>query len=171
MSVAFAVTIPTQPVTGALVYIPLGGDGFSAPQSAWGIVASTLAGDVSGGQAGMDVTLDDRYTSLVSFVAPQVNMGTEADLEVQMRLVGNTTPNMVENITLVAAAITSDAAGLWIPPAWICPGGDQVCTVSFVAPNTDGDTLVLSLLVYNFDIRAREVTPSGILNFARGQFG
>ncbi len=168
MSVAFAVTLPLAPGTGILTYVPLGGDGFFAPFAAYSLTSLTLAGDASGGQAGMDITLDDRYTSLVAFLAPQVNQVTEADLVAQMRVVGNNSPSIVENITLLASAVTSDSAALWIPPPWICPGGSNVCTASFVAPNVNGDTSVLSALIYLFNIRAREESPVGLLNFARG---
>lgn len=155
-------------------FIPLGGDGFSAPRAAYSISGATVAGDVSGGTAGVLCSMDNRYCSLVSYCTGRINQATPADAELAMtirELTSGRVPVLSDSGTVeaMAATTTSDAiARTWLPPPIICPGADPVSILSVLATNNDGDVFVMDAVIYLFDIRVREVTPMGPILWSRG---
>jgi len=171
LSVTSSFTLPAQPATGSAIQVPLGGDGFSAPHSAVVLRSITLAHDVSGGSAVMEVILDDRFCSLVSYQQMFIDQATELAEVVRAEIVGATSPICRDNITLTPNATLSDTAGIWYPPSWILPGTANRCILRYTAVNVDGDTSHQNALIYQFDIRVRELTNVGFLNWARGPIG
>ncbi len=167
MSVAEAIALPAQPTIGAVVRIPLGGDGMNAPHSAYCVNFFGLTADASGGTGQLSITMDDRYCSLVGFAQGFID-GTSTDQVVRYQLTGEGTPTIVDNRTLLGHTSKTDVSGIWYPPTWVLPGGNQVCTLRLVVDNVDGDDPSLTCVVYNFDIRARELTNIGFLGYARG---
>jgi len=168
VTVSSSFTLPAQPPTGSAILVPLGGDGFSAPHSAITLRAMTLEHDASGGSAVMNAVLDDRYVSLVSFVQMFIDQAIETDEVVRVELSGPSSPTIRTNFTLTANAHFSDTAGIWYPPSWVLPGTSNRCTLAFSADNVDGDQSQMNVLIYQFDIRVRELTNVGFLNWARG---
>jgi len=168
VSVTSSFTLPAQPATGAAIQVPLGGDGFAAPHSAVVLRNVNLAHDASGGSAIMETILDDRYVSLVSYMAMFIDQATELAEVVRAEIVGATSPILRENIALVPNATLSDTAGVWYPPPWVLPGTSNRCILRYTAVNVDGDTSFQNALIYQFDIRVRELTNVGFLNWARG---
>lgn len=169
MSVSTTLTLPAQPTTaGTVSVIPLGGDGFSAPHSAYSLRSQRLDHDASGGTAAITCVLDARYVSLVSFVNLFIDQASASDEIVRIELEGAGTPIIRDNFTLTANPTTVDAGNIWYPPTWVLPGADRVCLIRFTADNVDGNDSFMSALIYNFDIRVREVTNVGFLGWARG---
>ncbi len=167
MAVTETITLPAQPAAGSSVYVPLGGDGLTAPHSAYSIRSMAAVMDVSGGLAQVKVVLDDRFCSLVSFVTAHIENESTSQV-VRFQISGSSTPSIIDNVTLLGFVAHSDCSNVWYPPTWVLPGSGQVCTLTVAADNVDGDTLSVSAVVYNFDIRVRELTNVGFLGWARG---
>ena len=86
-----------------------------------------------------------------------------------MEIAGPNTPTIRQNHALVPNATLSDTANIWYPPSWVLPGTTaNVCNFSFRAANVDGDQSQMNALIYQFDIRVRELTDVGFLNWSRG---
>ncbi len=119
MSVSSEITLPAQPGVGRVDWVPLGGDGVTAPQGYYDIDVQ-LVGDASGGTASIVVNFDIRYTSLISFVNAKIEADTAAgefslDLERSAGISGGvhvvgTFPGITEGVVLV------NSAYLWYPP-------------------------------------------------------
>jgi len=176
ISVALSFTLPAQPSTGNVNYIPLGGDGFTAPIAAYGVSGATVAGDVSSGIATINLTMDNRYCSLVGYATGRILQGTPADAELRMAI-GVTAaplgkvPLQVDqgDVTAIAATVSPDSiAKTWLPPSIILPGGVDAPVLSLAATNVDGDFFTIDALIYLFNIRVRELTPMGPILFSRG---
>lgn len=155
MSVTLEFALNEQPATGAVNLVPLGGNGFTAPQSMYEIQA-TLAGDVSGGTNKITFTQDPRFSSLLT-LANNTYVGNTGPIEVGFEM-RNTAPagpfargfsNASPLSTINGVIIT-----VWNPPP-IMTMDLWACTT----PNVDGDTSNFNAWVYNFNIRVLEVTP------------
>ncbi len=170
MSVASALQIPDQPAAGLTEIIPMGGDGFTAPHQAQ-VATVQLAGDAGGGSSLITIRLDERYTNLVSVVSANITgaaANTNYLLDLQMtafevyRILGFLT--FVSFGGAITGALNSV---LWTPPPVlaIAPPGlaSAPPLVRFGTANVDGDTNLLSVRVYCFDKRARELTPLNVL--------
>lgn len=154
-------------------YVALGGDGFSAPFSAIVVRAMSLTHDASAGNATISIVMDDRYCSLVSYAAFNIEQATIDDEQVIQMSIASAggTANMIDLIAGRAAPTTMTSpnyGGLWTPPAWILPGSSLVTTLSFAADNVNTDVSFLGALIYQFDLNVRQTAPVGLLNFARG---
>lgn len=168
MSVSETLTLPAQPPDGgSVVRVPLGGDGLQAPHSAYSVRAANITMDASSGIATMDINLDDRFCSLVSFVTVVVD-GNASDQVVKFQISGASTPSIIDHVLLTGFGGVAESANVWYPPTWVLPGAGEVCDVRVIAANTDGDDMQVSLVVYNFDIRVRELTNIGFLGWSRG---
>lgn len=164
--------MPAQPTSGGtLDYIPLGGDGFSAPQAAYGLKTFASAGDASGGSLVMTATLDNRYCSLVAFATVQITQGTAADADVRVLLRGDTIPSVLLQETLDSVALTASAfqvARSFSFAPLIIPGSAENGQLQVSFTNVDGDLYFVDSMIYLFNIRVRELTPMGPLLWARG---
>jgi len=154
-------------------YIPLGGDGYTAPIAAYGINGMDTTGDASGGLVTQVVEMDNRYCSLVSYVTTAVQQATPADAETRQLINtvsgrGNPQLNFSADLVALAAAFTTEINNTWNPPAVILPGGSDVGRIQVGWVNVDTDSYFLHALIYLFDIRVRELTPMGPLLWARG---
>lgn len=175
IAVSETVTLPAQPTTGNLTFVPLGGDGYTSPRAAYALVNHKVVGDAGGGAATLEVVLDDRFTSLVSFVSVESQQVSSADVGLRIEISsiagGRQIPQMrhQEVATAISATIAaSTISRTWNPPAQLLPGAGEVGRVQFKMINTLNDDYFLSMLVYLFDIRARELTPLAPLLWARG---
>jgi len=162
MSVIEAVTLPAQSVIGSTEFIPLGGDGKSAPLGCYFVTAS-IVGDASGGTAAVTIACDDRYTNLFAYLNGTIS-GDAAAGDFHMRLQGPTgvnggmAPSIVGTIPQVATTVIPDnAAFLWFPPPVYFQGSGFGV---FQCPNVDAnETYHLQVEVLVFDIDVRRLAP------------
>lgn len=139
------------------MWVPLGGDGVTAPLGYFD-VDSRVVGDASGGTAQIAIHFDPRYTSLLAWANISVLADTApGDFAMQL-LPSLTTAGLIIVGTLpgVEEAFTSsNSAYLWYPPP-IFHAGNGVCRVFF--PNVDATetySMAVQVFVYNRDVRNR----------------
>lgn len=162
------VTLPAQPTIGTTHYVPLGGDGLSAPFAAQTVRAMQVEHDASGGTATAVINLDPRFCGLVSFMTIQIAQAINADADVSLTVTGSTTPSQV--LRVVQPSGTDFEIGrTWTPNPIILPGGNQEAgQLRFACDNVDGDDSFLDVWVYLFNINVRQLTAMGPLLFSRG---
>lgn len=161
------------PDTTEAQYIPLGGDGFAAPHFCWAVGPIFLAGDASGGNAEISVTMDDRYCSLITYMnhglagptnTEILQVVQSADGSNRIPLIGFTGNLIARNSVLGSTNSLLD----YIPPPTILPGGDQVAVSRTIFVNDAAMTFQVSMNIFCFDIRARELTPMAGLLWSKG---
>lgn len=130
--------------------MPLGGNGFTGPQSLYEVSVS-LDGDVSGGNSVITITFDTRFESIL-LLADTINVGTALDTSVVYRL-GSTVPFTGVG-TGLGMGILTECISSWSPPPMI-----HRDLISSTTVNRDGDDHVLNCLIYNYNIRATEFVP------------
>lgn len=168
MTVTCTVALPGQPdQTGQTHLEPLGGDGFTAPHSAY-IVYAACDGDVSSGENRIYIQPDARYVSLVQYVAISIS-GASADKNVRMTITSRSQDalhvvRVIPYYAAVSGAGKTNNAGIWSPPPLLIanPGAAAATNPPYLllmTPNVNGETVALRTRIYNFDVRAREVTP------------
>lgn len=164
MAVTTTVTLPAQPAQGVMTYVPLGGDGRSAPLGCY-FVRAEIDGDAGGGNATCIINFDERYTNLVAYANYVIQADAAAgDFVIRLSKSSNISAltNVVGTIPQVAGTTATDnAAFLWYPPP-IYFQGDGSCVA--IAPNVGvNETYKLTAEVYVFDIDVRRLTPLPIL--------
>ncbi len=169
MSVSTSVTLPSSPATGTLEYVPLGGDGFTAPFAMYNIRGMTVTGDASAGIATLTINMDDRYTALVGYCMGQIE-GAGGNRHVRMNMGGGRTAGAkVDELVVVNSSQTQSIILTWVPPPLVLPGGrTSVSLIQAAFLNVDTDIFSLDCAIYLFNIRARELAAIGPLNWARG---
>ncbi len=173
MTVVDTLTLPDQPTTGSTNYIPLGGDGYSAPIAAYSVAGFQTAGDASAGLLQQAIVCDARYCSLVSWVTGSIQQATPADADFRFNLssLSNRSVPLMTHAgatVAIAAAFTVEINELWVPSPVVLPGGTDIGTIALNRVNVDGDVYNAHAMIYLFDIRVRELTPMGPLLWARG---
>jgi len=165
MTVSDVFRLPAQPGTGTSRFVPLGGNGFNAPKSMWEVAAS-LAGDVSGGLNQITVNFDTRFRSIVT-LSNIVVTGAAAGIEVthQMRDSENSGPFARAFSNAIPIGLNSLSLSVWNPPPIMTMDSFDAITA-----NVDGDSMILNLWMYNFDIRVLERAPMWqiLANLPRG---
>lgn len=154
-----------------MTYVPLGGDGLVAPFAAYTMKTMLVTGDASAGSASLNINMDPRFCSLVSYATIAIQQGTSADADVDLFVRGNTSGSVVFRnlVTAVASLVTASEIGLtWQPPPVMIPGGGEGASLEANFKNVDGDVFIIDALIYLFNIRVRELTPMGPLLWARG---
>lgn len=170
-------TLPTQPASGAVRRVPLGGDGYSNPFAAYSVVAAAVTGDATGGIATIRIFMDPDYTSLVAYMTATVNQASVGDADMRLIVAGTgqvvPTAAFSGNVEAVAATVSSTSiTKTWTPPAIILPGSTAPeAQIAMTMTNVDTDVYTLTALIYLFDIRVRELTPISFLVNARGASG
>lgn len=168
MSVTNTLVMPSAGAT----FVPLGGDGLSAPHAMY-LVDQTLAGAAGGGSATHTFTMDSRYCSMLQWVHMAVG-GSNSDQQYRIMMSSNpagTSPRVGVTGTLVgvvSAISTEGASGFWSPPSTVMPPSAEL-NVTFV--NVDGDTFRVSCEILLWDIRVRELAPWPYLMNASGSAG
>ncbi len=157
-------------------YVPLGGDGITAPFAAYSVQQLQVTGDASGGSAACIVLTDVRYCHLLQYVHFNIQQGTAADADFRIVLGGLRQAGLgfQGTQTSTSATINANTVGInWEPTPVIMPGGNvpagqSAIGLSAKALNVDGDVYLCDAYFYLFDIRVRELTPMGELLWARG---
>ncbi len=161
MSVLQEITLPAQPAAGTLQYIPLGGDGWGSPQSAF-FLNMVITGDATGGFTRWRINRDPRFEHILQFMSIEstsataiaynfdIFRGAHAPTGVGVHQVGTTAHSAVSGNVL--------ANQMWTPPPIIDPIKFE-CKVN----NVDTQEDKFKILVYNFNIRASELVPINIM--------
>ncbi len=174
MAVAVTVTLPATPSTGSLTYVPLGGDGFTAPQAAYVVRALQVTGDAGGGAATLTIHMDPRFTSLVAYVTAQNDQASSADADLRLVITPSTgiqiaALTLQQPVVATSATVNSTTIGLtWNPTPLLMPGAANTGRIIMKMLNVLADEYRLSAHIYLFNIRVRELTPMGPLLWARG---
>lgn len=178
MSVEVEYQLPDT-VTGAddqVIFIPLGGDGWVAPQSAYSVFLKR-SGDASGGVINLECAMDPQYASLVqylSFKAFDNNVGADQiDCRTALRV---TKGAEVAQQTHVYRGNSLDSTtyddfgfcGVWEPPGLMLSsntleGFDLNPRLTVQMENNNLSELVMSARILNFNKRAREEVPLNVL--------
>jgi len=143
-----------------------------APFAAYNVREMSITGDATAGVARMSVIMDERYCSLISYVTFQDTQVTSADADFRVRIVAPKVATALDSGVITGISATADTTTVsrtWEPPPIVLPGGQGAGTQLVLNMlNVDLDVYALSLLIYLFDIRVRELTPMGPLLWARG---
>lgn len=165
MSITVDQSLPDAPVAGNLIYVPLGGDGLSAPHAAWQVNTHAIADD-SGGVLTINCTMDDRFVSLVPWVLMEATQTTPADVEALLNI-----GHLAQRFDLLsiadATAGGANHATVFKPPPLLLPGGTSQ-VLKFRTANVDNTTWKLKSYILLFRIDVREKYPLGPLLFASG---
>jgi len=172
-AVSSSVVLPLQPSSGDLRYIPLGGDGFTAPKAAYNLIGMAVTGAAGAGSMTLTCTMDDRYVSLLSYVSIADAQVVSADADISLLLsagnLGMPPQALTERVVAISATVEAGTIRrTWIPTPVLLAGSEKRGLVTFRMVNVENDVYTMSLLVYLFDIRVRETTPMGPLLWARG---
>ncbi len=158
MSVVLEVTLPAQPASGTVEFLPLGGDGRTAPHSMF-LVDIQGTGDATGNHLRLTINRDQRFEQLCSYMMLQNGSAAAVDYRMQVLTAGaarqinvGATKHATIDVTFTVASI------IWAPPAYMLGDQWQMATANV-------DTIVsrLKVLLYNFDIQASKKTPLPLL--------
>ncbi len=158
MSVATDVNIPSQPTTGSLELLPLGGNGEIAPRSMQ-LLRQDLAGDASGGQVTMSFLCDTRFENVItrlqlsaSSAAAAVPYSFAADQR------PDTTSMVAAGLTFLDTVQAVNNAYWDLPPLFNMRGG------SVITDNVDAtEVYTLRAWIWNFNIDASRRIPLNLL--------
>jgi len=171
MAVDNSFTLPDQPlvsVFGTSTYVALGGDGLSSPRGAYSIRSARITGDASGGLAAINVTMDNRFTSLIQYVTGQVDE-VAAATDFKWVITSDSQASAID----IGSDVNRDtdffanAGHTWMPPAILLPGNENSRLI-MEWPNVLNDTFFLDTLIFLFDIDVRQKAPIAPLLWARG---
>ncbi len=156
-------------------YVPLGGDGFTAPFAAYTVDRFQVGGAAGGGTARLTVTMDPKFCALIQYATWSINQATGAAAEFKLRITAlqQSIPLLIDqgSVTNITATISGSeqVARTWEPTPVILPGSGGVAPfLEATWSNIDVNEYFLSLQVFLFNIRVRELTPMGPLLWARG---
>ncbi len=164
MSVVTTVALPAQPGDGETRFIPLGGDGAVSPHS-YTTLEMTNTSDASGGKTQAEITFDPRWTQLLAWVGVSVtNSAAAVPVDYAIQQAGAAAQKYRASAALRAIPnFSADNQHLWYPAAELIVTDGSARNVTVAIENIDTQELVVRMLVYNFDRRARERTPIEIL--------
>lgn len=162
MAVTGEFRIPEQPadgggtdeLTGNTTFIPLLGDGVLAPQMMWE-VSCALAGDASGGNSTITVRFDQRFRSICT-LAQMTKTSAVGAIEALWELspANNSPIYRVAQDVVPLTTLTGLNISLWNPPPLM-----NMDRISTIIPNVTGDTHILNLMIYSFDINVLQLSP------------
>ena len=128
-------------------------------------VLVTLAGDASAGMSTITVTPDPQYDSIVSYVGAGVLGGTSDPLPMELEVdTGAETASIAMDVPLSqVTGSTATHSLLWTPPLLLLTGAPGPPSIVAKVANTNGDTQVLNLRMYNFRKGVAQRTPLSVL--------
>ncbi len=160
MSVASTFTLPDQPSAGNADFVPLGGDGWTSPQSMHILRNVLLVMDASGGNAVMTITTDERWSQIVPWLQLGV-LGAAAAEAFSMALVSRLRQGQGQSVQLQSTTNFTTlnlGSAFWSPPPVV-----DVDQIIITQANTDGDTMIINGIIYNYRLRASEKVPIQVL--------
>lgn len=156
MSVSVTLNLPEQPSSGLLQIKPLGGDGYTSPQSYYLLEINQVSG-AGGGTNTILVNLDPQYQCVVALM--QTNLASPAaDRVVRLDIFpeGLFPEFSIQAVMAFDADVGSNL--MYSPP----PLFNQR-RVSAITDAVDTETLALRLVIYNFKRDAFQKVPLNIL--------
>lgn len=163
-------------MAGNVSYVPLGGDGYTAPFAAYNVQAWQLTGDASGGRVEFILQPDPRFCSLFVFMTTNIEQVAAAAALFRNTLGG--LRQAAQGELGSQATVSADISDVTIEHQWspipvIMPGGNTPSSQSPIVfrsqwKNVDLDEHQFNAMVYLFNINVREKTPMGPLLWARG---
>ena len=160
MSVSETVTIPGQPSgAGVVRYLPLGGDGWTSPQSCYYLESMVSEADAGAGTNQVTVNMDNQYSTVISTIQCSILSAANAP-EALFRIFYQGLNGLLLEAqrTLDLISFGTTATKQWNPAPLFNP---DIFTV--VTENVDTEDLVVSAVMYNFRKRAVEEVPLAVL--------
>jgi len=157
VAISLTFRLPDQPAAGTTTFIPLGGDGWTSPQSAF-LVQQTVTGDATGARVTLECEGDHRFEHLVSLLMFEARSATAVDYLFDIH---RSAPVSFRNLGQTPLANFSSldiTSVMWAPPPIIDPTKWVMIT-----DNVDTIPYTWTTLVYNFNIRASEKVPLSVL--------
>ena len=170
MSVSETIVLPAQPTTGTSRIQPLGGNGYSAPMS-MAFCEADLASDASGGYNRLIFELEEGHAHMIGIVGMRVASASAAVVAAPTIRAG-ASMSWRDTVTIPEAAVLTQARVLWRPPPLWCraagTGTGYTPQLEVYVPNVNGETFRMSMLAYQFQPEASQVTawPFLVANFA-----
>lgn len=158
MAVATTMSLPDQPAVGLVTYVPLGGDGWTAPHSVFE-VSMASEGAAGGGDNVATVNFDPRWQSVVTYMRA-TNDSASGTIEMFMELLQDHSQPQLSAFANTVPILGFKTVNLmtWCPPP--IPGMRRArCTV----PNVDGDDLLFQFYLYNFNINVLQKVPLNLI--------
>lgn len=159
MAVATTLNLPEQPAVGLVSYVPLGGDGWTAPHSVFEVSVASV-GTASGGNNVVLVNFDPRWQSVVTYMRC-TNSSASTTLEMFMELLQvHNQPQLSAFANAVPVASIAGTVNLmtWAPPP--IPGMRRA---RMTTTNTNGDDLLFQFYLYNFNINVLQKVPLNLI--------
>ncbi len=163
MSVAEEIRLPAQPTSGGVDYLPLGGDGFTAPHSMYTVRNMNIVGDASGGQLQAKVTQDRRFSAICTLMSIGV-VGPAAAVVFRAEIAHAPQQNSRQVFQIGGTGVFTElpsalSQALWSPSPIL-----DLAHIQVKADNSGvGVDLLLNALIYNFDIRVAEKVPLNVI--------
>lgn len=156
MSVAVTLNMPDQPAAGSVRLRPLGGNGYTSPQSNY-LVTVNLASDASAGNNAITINLDPQYQSVVSLVQCQLESGT-VDVPVFIAIFpeGITPSFGIQAVMDIDPDVGQNL--LYSPPPMF-----NAVRLLARTDNVDTETLHLAAIIHNFKRDAFQKVPLNII--------
>jgi len=156
LSINLTVTLPNQPATGSTTIRPLGGDGYTSPQSYY-LADITGVADASGGSITLNIVTDPQFQSVVSILHTSMLSGAGDRLVA----IGMFTQESDIVLTVIGNMVVDADVGQSMlyspPPLFPCR------RVRAVVDNVDTETFELDMVVYNFKRDAFQKVPLNVL--------
>ncbi len=156
MSINASVTLPSQPATGSTVIRPLGGDGYTSPQSYY-LAEITTASDASGGTITLNIVTDPQFQSVISIVNLAL-LGASADVLASIGMFTQESDVVFQTIGNMLFDADAGQHMLYSPPPLF-----PCRRIRTVIDNVDAQTFEFAILVYNFKRDAFQKVPLNIL--------
>lgn len=156
MAITQVLKLPAQPSSGSAEIIPLGGNGWISPQSAF-LIDMQVTGDATGGRITLTVERDNRFEHLISLI--QLNSDDAAAAEFLFGIHrGKVVAQASGTQTNIGLTSLDNNQVAWNPTPMISPT-KWTCVMN----NVDTIEYKWLSLVYNFKIQASEKIPLSVL--------
>jgi len=160
MAVSTTVTVPTQPAVGSITLIPLGGDGFYAPQSMYQLEDVAAVADATAGQLQLTINMDPQFECIVQSLTYQISSAA-GDKELVCSLSDR---SLAYTDFAQVIALLPTITGLGSARATWCPAPMMdVGQITGVVVNVDTEALLISGQILNFNRNASRQVPLSVL--------
>lgn len=163
MSVFDTVQLPNQPTSGETIWVPLGGNGYTAPHSMFEVNIE-LNNDASGGDTRLKILMDPRWECIVHRCEAVVSSSAaqaEFTFNLNIDQLNGFPPKVPMNYQgeMDLSTLNGTSAAFWDLPPHI-----DAQQMQLVLDNVDAtEVSIFRCWVYNFKKDASQRTPLGLL--------